>query len=832
MKESAVSIRLQFVSFSLVILLVGALTTLPARGEEGAAAAAGPQIVELALYPPTVSLSRGDASQALVAVATREDGVTLDVTDQVEWLIEGVGGDPTPAVRREGNVVRPAANGRATIKVRLGELVTQSDVEVTGCENFPPVSYTHDVIPILTRTGCNAGACHGSARGKDGFALSLFGYNPADDYRRITRELATRRINVALPDDSLMLEKSIASVPHTGGKRFEEGSVYYENLRDWIAAGVPNDMEGAPTCTQLEIYPPKAVLEGTGTTQRFIAVATYSDGVKRDVSYLTTFSSNNDASAAIDDQGLTTAGLRGEAFVMARFDTHTVGSQVIVLPSDVEYRKPDEAPTNYIDELVGDKLEKLRLEPSELATDHEFLRRVTIDITGLLPTREEVEAFLADQTPDKRARKIDELLERREFSQIWGLKWAELVMVRSEANRVDYKPMFLYSRWLEEQIADGVPLDQMVRDLLSASGSSFTTPQVNFYQVEPDTLKIAENVAQAFMGIRMQCAQCHNHVFDRWTMDDYYGFAAFFSQIGRKSGDDYREIIVFNRNSGDMRHPVNNRVMEPKFLGGDTPDVQGRDRREVVADWITSPENPYFAPSIANRVWAHYMGSGIIEPVDDIRVSNPPSNPELLDTLGEKLVEYKYDLRQIVRDICNSHSYQRSTVTNESNKTDTRNYARAIPRRLPAEALLDSVCQATAVPEKLPGLPLGSRAVEIADGRSSTYFLTTFGRAARESVCACEVKAEPTLSQALHLLNGNTVHGKIEQGKLAENLLKEGKSPQEVVDEIYLRALARRPTDAERQQIAAMLGDNEKPIAELNDLFWAVLNSREFLFNH
>lgn len=815
-----------------VMLLVAPRSRAEAEPQDIPAEGVAERFVELALYPPTVELHHAEAYQRMVVVATRDDGVTLDVTDKATWRLEEVGGGETQVAAIEGGTVRPQVAGRATLKVKWHQLVAQADIHVADATQRLPVSYRHDVIPVLTRTGCNSGACHGSSRGKDGFGLSLFGFDPASDYQRLTRELATRRVNLAIPDDSLLLQKATAAVPHTGGKRFEPDSEYYKKLRDWIEHGVSDDLAQAPTVDRLEIFPPRAVLEGSDASQQFTAVAHYSDGKSRDVTSLALFSSNNDSTAAIDDRGRVTAGLRGEAFVMARFDTHTVGSQVLVLPADAKYEKPTEQPVNYVDELIGKKLATLRVEPSGLASDEEFLRRVTIDITGTLPTRSEVEAFREDSDPEKRARKIDELLGRKEFSRVWALKWAELLMVRTVTNRVDYKPMFLYSKWLEEQIDNEVPLDTMVRNLLSASGSSFTTPQVNFYQVEPESLKIAENVAQAFLGIRMQCAQCHNHPFDRWTMDDYYGFAAFFSQVGRKTGEDYREVIVFDRNGGDVKHPVDGRSMKPKFLGEEEPEFEGRPYREVLAEWVTSPENPYFATNIANRVWAHYMGSGIIEPVDDVRISNPPSNPELLEALGKKLMEYDYDLRQLVRDICNSNAYQRSTVATESNATDTRNYARALPRRLPAEALLDCICQVTESPEKLPGLPLGSRAVEIADGNSSTYFLTTFGRATRETVCACEVKHEPTLSQALHLLNGATVHGKIEQGKVVERLLKEGMTPHEVVDEIYVRSLGRKPTQAEREKIEQVLGSGEAPVGELNDLFWAVLNSREFLFNH
>ncbi len=806
---------------TVVTLLAGGAASSMANGSEA-------EFAELVVYPPTATLHHAADYQSVVAVATRSDGVSVDVTDQVEWQLATEG----DLAKLQVHQLRPHADGTGILKARMGHLTAQCDVTVVNCAATQPVSYRHDVIPVLVRAGCNSGACHGSSRGKDGFRLSLFGFDPAGDYQRLTREMSTRRINRALPDDSLLLVKATGGVPHTGGKLFEHDTVYYEKLRSWIKEGVPNDLDGAATVTSVEFYPPRAVLEGQGTTQRFVAIAHYSDGTTRDVTNLAVFSSNNDSVTKLDAGGMATAGMRGEAFVMARFDTHTVGSQVIVLPEGLEYAPATREPANYIDELVNAKLNDLRLNPSGTATDAEFLRRVTIDIVGMLPTQEEVAQFAADAAPDKRARKIDELLKRDDFSQVWGLKWAELLLVRTENNRVDYKPMFLYSQWLKEQMDQGVPLDQMVCNLLAASGGSFDMPQVNFYQIEPDTKKIAENVAQAFLGIRLQCAQCHNHPFDRWTMDDYYSFHGFFTQMSRKRGSDYREWIVYNRGAGESNHPVGGRVMPPKFLGRAQPDTKGRDRREVVAEWITSPDNPWFAASIANRVWAHFLGVGIVEPVDDFRVSNPPSNPELLDAIGGRLVEYQYDLRQLVRDVCNSNAYQRSAVANPSNQTDTVNFARAQPRRLSAETLLDCVCQVTAAPEKLPGLPLGSRAVEIADGRSSNYFLTTFGRARRDSVCACEVRSEPTLSQALHLLNGGTVHSKIRQGKVVRTLLDAGKTPAEVVDEIYLRCLARRPTAKEQQKLAAVIGDSKKPVAELEDVFWAVLNSREFLFNH
>ena len=421
-----------------------------------------------------------------------------------------------------------------------------------------------------------------------------------------------------------------------------------------------------------------------------------------------------------------------------------------------------------------------------------------------MPTEQEYQQFVNDVAPDKRAALIERLLERKEFSEIWAMKFAQLLMIKS-SNQVSYKSAFLYNQWLTDKFAKNVPIDEMVRELFGATGGTFSNPATNYYQIERDTLKRAENAAQVFMGIRTQCAQCHNHPLDRWTMDDYYGFAAFFCQTGTKNAEDYREKIIYDRRSGEVKHKVTGQTMAPKFLGGEVADTKGKDRRVVMAEWLTSPENPYFSTSIANRVWAHFMGVGIVEPVDDIRVSNPATNPELFQALGDKLAEYKFDFRQLVRDICNSHAYQRSATPNESNRSDTRNYAYATVRRIPAEMLLDCVSQVTNTKEKFRGLPLGARAVQIADGGTSTYFLDTFGRAERATVCDCEASTDPSLSQALHLLNGSTTSGKISQGKVVDELLKDNATPQQALDRLYVRCLSRFPTDAERQDLLASI---------------------------
>jgi len=790
-----------------------------------ATAWAEPAITTLNVYPPDISLNTKLDLQRFIVVATRGDGVTLDVTGQAAVKLVDAN-----LCRLDKNVLYPQADGQTTLEIEYQGLKAAATVAVKDCVADRPISFQLDVMPVFMRTGCNTGSCHGAARGKDGFRLSLFGFDPQGDYYRLTREIGVRRINLASPKDSLLIEKCNGAVPHTGGKRFDPGSEYYTTLMRWLEAGAPNDPAPTPAVIAVDLYPPAAVLEGEGATQQFIARARYADGTDRDITSLATFLTNNDNSAPITPDGLVTAAARGEAFVMARFETKTVGNQVLVLPKGLMYTPPAIA-GNYIDELIGAKLNKIRITPSGLCTDEQFLRRVTIDITGLLPTEEEYLAFMADADPNKRANLVNRLLERKEFSEIWAMKWAELLMIKT-TNQVSTKSAYLYANWLTDKIAGNVPLDVMVQELLSASGGTFKNPPTNYYQIERDTLKTAENVAQVFMGIRTQCAQCHNHPFDRWTMDDYYSFAAFFSQIGRKQSEDYREIIVFNSGGGEVAHPVGGRQMKPKFLGGVAPDTAGKDRREMLAKWLTSTENPYFATSVANRVWAHFFGKGIVEPVDDIRVSNPASNPELFKRLGDRLVEYKYDFKALVRDICNSQAYQRTTERNESNMTDERNFAHGNVRRISAEMLLDCISQATNSRDKFAGLPLGARAVQIANGATSNYFLTTFGRAPRDTVCACEAKTEPTLSQALHLLNGSTVQGKIQGGGVVAQWLKDGQSPPQVIERIYIRTLSRKPAPEEIDRLMVVVGQAANPQAGLEDVFWAVLNSREFIFNH
>ena len=761
-------------------------------------------------------------------MATRGDGVTEDVTAKAAIAVAD-----SHIARLEKGTVYPTANGQTTLQAQFDGQTAATPLAVQDVAVARPVSFRLDVMPVFMRAGCNTGACHGSARGKDGFRLSLFGFDPEGDYFRLTRELGYRRVNLALPEESLVLQKALGAVPHTGGKRFDPSSDYARTLEAWLEAGAPNDPPAVPTVENVEIFPPEMLLEGAGARQQMIARARYSDGSQRDVTPLALFYSNNDNSAPVAANGVVTAANRGEAFVLARFNTKTVGSQAIVLPAGLSYAPPAAAGGNYIDDLVNAKLQKLRILPSEICNDRTFLRRATINITGVLPSEDEYRAFLDDTSPDKRAKLVDRLLEQKAFAEIWAMKWAELLMVRSGGEtQTSYKSIYLYSTWLTEQIAGNVPLDQIVRQLLASRGGTFSTPATNFYQIERDTLKTAENVAQVFMGVRVQCAQCHNHPFDRWTMDDYYSFAAFFSQVGRKEAEDPRETIIFNSGNGDVKHPIGGRVMEPKFLGGPKPDCKGKDRRQVLADWLTSPDNPYFAPSVANRIWAHFFGVGIVEPVDNVRVSNPPINPELYQQLGRKLVEYHYDFKRLVRDICLSQTYQRATETNASNEGDQRNFAHARVRRIQAEMLRDCITQVTETKDKFRGLPLGASAVQIADGATSDYFLTTFGRSPRETVCAGDVRSEPTLSQALHLMNGETVQKKIRGGQVIQRLLAAKKGPEEIIRMLFVRCLSREPEADELDKLKKLVVGESKPADAYEDIFWSLLNSREFCFNH
>jgi hypothetical protein len=577
--------------------------------------------------------------------------------------------------------------------------------------------------------------------------------------------------------------------------------------------------------------PGSLVMEGPNQTFQLNVRARYSDGTTRDVTSTALFLSNNEGTAKVNPDGTLTTGTRGEAFVMARYGAFTVGTQVIVLPKNLKYQWPDTQEKNEIDKLVNAKLKNLRVIPSPACDDLTFLRRAFIDITGTLPPLDRVTAFANNADPNKREKLIDELLKRPEFIDLWSLKWADLLQIRTIPNVAYNKNIQLYYNWIREQMQSGVPLNELAAKLLTATGSNMENPAATFYSLELDSIRVTEDAAQAMMGIRIQCAQCHNHPFDRWTMSDYRGFMAFFMQVGRKQGEDPREKIIYNTGGGEAIHPVGGKAVPPKFPGGEEPDVKGKDRREVLAKWLSDPQNPWFARHMANLVWAQLTGVGVVDPVDDIRISNPPTNPQLLDYLAKRLVENNFDIRKLAKEICMSDTYQRSTISNETNELDSRNYAKATVRRMRAEVLLDAIADASGNSAKHTSLPQGMRAVEVADANRTNYFLTTFGRSTRVNVCSRE-ECNPTLSQALHLLTGTTVESNIQAGNLVGKQLSAGKSPTDIMTELYLRVIGRNPTPEENASLQALFNDKEQTKATLEDIQWALLNSKEFIFNH
>jgi hypothetical protein len=544
-----------------------------------------------------------------------------------------------------------------------------------------------------------------------------------------------------------MLRKATGDVTHTGGELFTTASDEYRTLLRWIEAGAPDDTGDTPEPVGIEMLPSKTVFAGKDQTQKCVVTARYSDGSVRDVTDLALFMTNNDAVVSIDKQGNAKANNRGGAFVFARFNKFTVGSEVLVLPTDDHFVWSDTPEANFIDTLVFDKLKKLHLAPSELCDDETFLRRVTLDLIGLPPTREEYDRFVADTDKNKRAKLIDQLLDRPEFIDLWSMKWGELLRIRAVNNQPQYgrdaKAMWSYAAWVHEQMAANRPINEIVADLVVGNGSNIKQPTSNLYtsneRLTPQ--KTAEDFGQVFLGTRIQCAQCHNHPFDRWTMDDYYGFASFFAGVNMKRGVEGREVLVYNNPANNtVEHPVTGSRMKPKFLGGDAPNVEGQDPRISLAKWLTAPDNAAFNQTMANIIWSHFSGRGIVEPVDDVRISNPPSNKELLTALGAKLAEYGFDKKKLIRDICNSRTYQLSAATNATNELDDMYFSHSYIRRLQAEVLLDTITRITGTEDRFPSSPEGTRAVQLYAGNLTSFFLTTFGRAPRRPVRARSIK--------------------------------------------------------------------------------------------
>jgi hypothetical protein len=791
----------------------------------------------LDVYPATAELDGRTDRQRFVVQAVYPAGITRDVTRHAQISFA----DPKYASVK-GAILAPLADGKTTMTISFDGKTAKLPVSVANSGVRRPVSFRLDVMPTFMRAGCNTGACHGSARGQDGFHLSLFGYDPEGDYHRLTREMVGRRINVAMPEHSLLLEKAIGAVNHTGGEMITTDSRHYKTLLEWIRTGAKDDKADMPEATGIKLMPEKILLRENAekpAKHSTTVLATYSDGSTRDITHLAVFLSNNEGTAQINEHGMITAGVSGEAYAFARFDKFTVGSEVVVLPNR-PFTWPKLAEHNYIDKHVFNKLKRLQILPSELCTDQEFLRRAYLDIIGSLPSVETYNAFIKDSNPGKRAALIDELLARDEHDDLWAMKWGELLQIatgrqqpRSTRPR---KGVWGYHEHIRKSMGEDKPVDKLVRELITAGGSNISSPLANFYtasdRLEP--LKIAENVAQQFMGIRIQCAQCHNHPFDRWTMDDYYSFTGFFEGINYKSGAGAFEAYVqYDKNKIGSKHPVYKKNMPLQYLGGEQVDIQKKDPRPQLAEWMTSPENTLFAENFANRTWAHFFGRGIVEPVDDIRITNPPANRELLDALAAKLVEYDYNMKRLIKDITMSRTYQLSSRTNESNKNDVSHFAYGAVRRLQAEVLIDSISSATETTAQFTGYPARYRATQLFQGGGSDYFLTTFGSSRRQSVCACEVKKDATLSQALELINGSYLERAFRTSPVIAKMLGKKQPPEAIVTELYIRTLTRKPTDGELQTMLKLIGGkNKADRTAYEDVLWSLVNSTEFSFNH
>jgi hypothetical protein len=710
-------------------------------------------------------------------------------------------------------------------------------------------SFRKDVMPILFRAGCNTGTCHGSARGKDGFMLSLFGYDARGDYFRIVNEMIGRRINLADPDESLLLKKAIGAVPHTGGKLFDRDSSYYETLQRWVAAGAPDDVGKVADCVGLELSKERLVFENEGEAHPLRVFANFDDGTQRDVTLLARYHSNNASVSAVDGNGNVTAAKPGDTHVFARYSRFTIGAEVIVLPPADTFAWTHPPVGNYIDELVFDRLQKLRIVPSELCDDETFLRRVTLDLIARPPTPNEYREFLSETRSDKRARKIDALLATDDFADFWTALWAEQLRLMGGNYAPDathIKAASAFHHWIREQMRLDRPLNEFVAEMVSASGSNLTNGPANLYTMlvhkpnfEPNAF--AADFSQVFLGIQIQCAQCHNHPFDRWTMDDYYGFVSFFTGIERKSGVESRERRVFyNPAAQPAKHLVDQRPMPPKPLGALEPSQHSGDPRPALAEWLTSPKNSMFSRNLANRVWAQLMGRGIVEPVDDVRVSNPPVNGPLLDALAEHLVDYRFSLRALVRDICNSRVYQLSSQSNKSNRLDTRQFSHARLRRLRADVLLDSIVATTQSQFNLPEFPEGTRAIDFyprlgGETQSPSYghpFFEIFGRSSRGSICACETKKEPTLSQTLHLTVGDTIQNRLRLNGLLQQIVESADTTESAIEQLFVLFLSRKPTEQEASGLRQLIGEQTRDIAIYEDIVWSLLNSTEFSFNY
>jgi len=808
-----------------------------------------PLLTSLTVIPAEVSLTGPRAERQLLVNGRFSDGVERDVTDSVKYFSSA---PRAVAVSAAGRVTALNDTG-ARVKVVAGGLTAWVKVGAKDTSRDVPRTFENDVVPVLTKAGCNMGACHGALNGKGGFRLSLLGFDPAADFASIAQENEGRRIVVTDPAESLILKKATMTVPHAGGIRFKADSYEYQVVLGWLKDGSAGPQPDAPEITGVEVLPaertthlaqpelkvafpqakgaPKPVALHQG--QRLVALAKFRDGHVEDVTRKAQFNSLNDGVADAADDGQVTMAAKGATAVMVRYRGMATIARMIAPYRELPVQ-PAVARSNYVDALVAARWKQMGLLPSPRSTDAEFIRRVYLDVLATLPTPDEVRAFLASTDPEKRSKLIDAALDRPEYVDNWTLKWGDLL--RNNSDKVQPKGMWSFYNWMRASFRENKPMDRFARELVTAQGSAYTTGPANYFRVASNPADLAETTSQVFLGVRLACAKCHHHPFEKWTQDDYWQMAAFFARVGLKGSQEFGifggEQVVRVNPSGEVANPRTGKVMKPKPLDGE-PSDDPIDRRRALASWMTDPRNELFARNIVNRYWGYMMGRGIVEPVDDIRVTNPPSNPELLEALAKDFVTNGFDVKKLLRQILNSDTYQLSSNPTPDNKLDEVFYSKYAVKRMGAEELLDAVNAATGTTEKFPNLPAGMHAVQLPDPKVQNYFLDTFGRPLREIACECERSAEPNMAQALHLMNSDFVQNKVaaKTGRVGK-LLEAKKPDDEIVQELYLATVSRpaTPEEAARALQGVSLAPNKTEGFE--DLLWALLNSREFMFKH
>jgi hypothetical protein len=771
-----------------------------------------------------------DARQQLVVTGRYASGELRDFTSQVKYEVASPGVCSIDAT----GLVTPASDGKTVVKaIGPDGLAAQTEITVDHFVDDKPVNFPNQIVPIFTKFGCNGGGCHGKASGQNGFKLSLLGFEPTEDHEHLVKESRGRRVFPGSPDSSLLLAKAINAAPHGGGQRMEKDSHEYRLMRRWIAQGMPYGNATDPTVTKITIFPEERTMRRNGA-QQVIVLAHYTDGSIEDVTRLAKFEPNSPEMGEASATGMVrTLDLTGDVAVMARYQG-AVAVFRASLPLGVDVQKtPGEK--NFIDQLVFKKLKTLGVPPSAVCDDSTFIRRVSVDVAGRLPTIEETKQFLADKDPAKRDKLVERLLASGDYADYFANKWN--AVLRNRRSKPTYTHgTYAFHDWIRDSLYTNKPYDAFVREIVAASGDIGDNPPVAWYREVKDVNQQVEDTAQLFLGLRIQCARCHHHPFEKWSQRDYYGFSAFFAQVNRKpSGDPDEQRVYHRRGLAKATNPKTGESLKPTGLGTEPAEVPAEnDPRQALADWMADPANPYFAPALVNRYWKHFFGRGIVDPEDDMRVTNPATNPDLLNALSQHFIKSKFDLKDLVRQICQSSTYQLSSEPNEYNLNDKQNFSRYFPKRLPAEVLLDALDTATNSPSSFSGLPAGTRAVQLPDNAVNSYFLTVFGRPESASACECERSGEANLAQSLHLLNSSEVQTKLSAGTgRAAVFSKDDKlPPEEKIRELYLCVFSREPVADELKVALAHVSRVTDKKQAYEDILWALVNTKEFLFNH